>query len=57
MNNRSQSSDAPAFQVNIQAHDGQLSIQLGGEMDAAAVEELRLVVHHLFEEHAETDPH
>jgi anti-anti-sigma factor len=44
MNKPTQSRDAPAFQVNIQAQDGHLAIQLGGEMDAAAVEELRLVV-------------
>jgi hypothetical protein len=30
--------------VNIQAQDGQLAIQLGGEMDAATVEDLRLVI-------------
>ena len=44
MDNPTQSPDLPAFRVNIQVRDGQLVIQLGGELDAAAVEELRHVV-------------
>jgi anti-anti-sigma factor len=47
MNNRTDSPDAPVFQVNIQAQDGQLAILLGGKIDAAALEELRLVVNHV----------
>ena len=43
-NSGTHSPDAPAFHVSIQAQNGQPAIELGGEMDVAAVEELRLVV-------------
>lgn len=44
MNHRTGASEAAGFEVSIEAQNGQLAIRLGGELDAAALEELRLVV-------------